>query len=77
MSIDTDRLSRFEQRIAELEMRALHHQREFGDLNQVVLEQAREIDRLKQELMTLNERMKYWNRETSAPVSEEPPPPHY
>jgi len=70
-------LQRMEKRLAELELLALHYQREHADLNQVVLEQAREIDALRRELGVLNERLKYWNRESSGQASEEPPPPHY
>ena len=72
-----EQFHRIEKRLAELELLALHYQREHADLNQVVLEQAREIDGLRRELAVLNERLKYWNRESSGPESEEPPPPHY
>ena len=71
-------IARLEQRVAELEMRILHLQRDWSALNEVVVEQARRIDELRLELQTFKERQNYWQEQAGGlDAAEEPPPPHY
>jgi SlyX protein len=65
------------QRLDALEMRIAHQDREIEELNAVVSGQWREIERLKRELMRLDDR--FAEMEVSAREGQraEPPPPHY
>ena len=61
-----------EERLVAIEMALANQEKITEDLNQVIIEQGRMIDRLvKQNLMTLAE------QDTVKPLSEETPPPHY
>ena len=63
-----------EERLVAIEMALANQEKITEDLNQVIIEQGRMIDRLvkqKQYLMTLAE------QDTVKPLSEETPPPHY
>ncbi|TCO79740.1 SlyX protein [Plasticicumulans lactativorans] len=66
-----------EDRIIELEIRLAHHEVLLGDLNDVVVRQARELDRLARELALLREQVKAQAELNLAARGEEPPPPHY
>ncbi|MFO0666137.1 MAG: SlyX family protein [Polyangiaceae bacterium] len=57
-------------RVVELELRYMLLERTVSDLNEVVIEQGKVIDRLKAELKALLER-----RPEAEPIGE--PPPHY
>lgn len=63
-----------EERLVAIEMALANQEKITEDLNQVIIEQGRMIDRLakqNQYLMTLAE------QDTVKPLSEETPPPHY
>ena len=69
-----------EQRIANLEIAAAHHQRDYDNLNSVVTEQAAIIDRLERWCKRLSERV----TSLEAALSDAKPrrleddrPPHY
>ena len=64
-------------RVDALEIRAAHHERSLDELNEVVLAQWREIDRLTRLVLRLEDRLA--EAEARAPRSNavEPPPPHY
>lgn len=66
-----------EDRIIELEIRLAHHEVLLGDLNEVIVRQARELDRLARELALLREQVKAQAELNLAARGEEPPPPHY
>lgn len=66
-----------EDRIIELEIRLAHHEVLLGDLNDVIVRQARELDRLTRELALLREQVKAQAELNLAARGEEPPPPHY
>lgn len=66
-----------EDRIIELEIRLAHHEVLLGELNDVVVRQARELDRLARELALLREQVKAQAELNLAARGEEPPPPHY
>jgi SlyX protein len=61
-----------DRRIQELEIRYMHQQRMLEELNQVVIEQGRAIDRLVGELSEL----RAMQPDDDAPPTDEPPP-HY
>ena len=66
--------SELEERLVAIEMALANQEKITEDLNQVIIEQGRMIDRLvkqNQYLMTLAE------QDTVKPLSEETPPPHY
>lgn len=63
-----------EERLVAIEMALANQEKITEDLNQVIIEQGRMIDRLvkqNQYWMTLAE------QDTVKPLSEETPPPHY
>jgi len=63
-----------DERLINIELALTEQQRMLDDLNDVIINQAKEIELLKKEnalLKTLIE------RETVKPLSEETPPPHY
>lgn len=62
-------------RIDTLEANAAHQERIVDELNEVVLTQRREIDRLTRSLETLMSRIA--SLEEQAPLPENAPPPHY
>jgi SlyX protein len=61
-----------EQRIVDLELRFMRAERTIDDLNDVILAQGREIDRLAAEVRTLRE---HASAAEDAPKNERPP--HY
>lgn len=63
-----------EDRLMAIEMALANQEKVIDDLNQVVIEQGKIIDKLtKQNKYLLN----LIERETVKPLSEEVPPPHY
>ena len=64
-----------EERLIELESRTLEQEHLLQKLNEVIIEQQAQIDRLKQKL----EELRHEVREGAAGVEDvdEPPPPHY
>jgi SlyX protein len=62
-----------EERLIELEIRYTHQQRMLDELNDVIIAQGRQIDRLQDELKVLRARVDAGPDEPA----EEGPPPHY
>ena len=65
--VDTDRLTEIERHLADLEA-------QLDDLNTVVIQQGKKIDRLEKDYRTLRDSM---DASLVKPLSEETPPPHY
>ncbi|MCC8381341.1 SlyX family protein [Xenorhabdus sp. PB30.3] len=70
-------LSSFEQRFEQLETKLAYQEMTIEELNQEVRKQQVEIDRLKEQLKLMTERLKTHQSSIIAPMSEETPPPHY
>ncbi|MCC8365651.1 MULTISPECIES: SlyX family protein [Xenorhabdus] len=70
-------LSSFEQRFEQLETKLAYQEMTIEELNQEVRKQQVEIDRLKEQLKLMAERLKTHQSSIIAPMSEETPPPHY
>ncbi len=62
-----DRLTEIERHMADLE-------KQMDDLNSVVIQQGKQIDRLEKDYRTLRDSM---DASLVKPLSEETPPPHY
>jgi len=62
-----DRLTEIERHMADLE-------KQVDDLNSVVIQQGKQIDKLEKEYRTLRDSM---DASLVKPLSEETPPPHY
>ncbi len=62
-----DRLTDIERHLADIE-------RQLEDLNSVVIQQGKQIDKLEKEYRTLRDSM---DASLVKPLSEETPPPHY
>ena len=63
-----------EQRLINIETALACQEKMLDEINQVVIEQAKMIDRLKLENQYL---LDNFQREVVKPLSEETPPPHY
>ena len=63
-----------EERLIEIERAIAIQEKTIDELNQVVIEQGRQIDRLIKQNLYLAELLK---NETVKPQSEATPPPHY
>ena len=63
-----------EERLIEIESAIAIQEKTIDELNQVVIEHGRQIDRLIKQNLYLAELLK---NETVKPQSEETPPPHY
>ncbi len=63
-----------EQRLISIETALACQEKMLDEINQVVIEQAKMIDRLKLENQYLLDNLQ---REVVKPLSEETPPPHY
>lgn len=66
-----------DERLVDLEARLAFQERTLQELNDVVVRQQRDIDRLTKELETLRTQMRSVMPSLVAPQSEETPPPHY
>jgi len=67
-------MENIEDRLIAIEMALANQEKMTDDLNQVVIEQGKMIDRLAQQNKYL---LNLLERETVKPLSEETPPPHY
>ena len=63
-----------ENRLEKIELALTVQQQMLDDLNDVIIQQSKEIDALKKENKMLKTLME---REMVRPLSEETPPPHY
>ncbi|CDL87523.1 SlyX family protein [Xenorhabdus cabanillasii] len=70
-------LSSLEQRFEQLETKLAYQEVTIEALNQEVRKQQVEIDKLKEQLKLMAERLKTHQSSIVAPLSEETPPPHY
>ncbi|MDC9582256.1 SlyX family protein [Xenorhabdus sp. PR6a] len=70
-------LSKFEQRFEQLETKLAYQEATIEALNQEVIKQQIETDKLKEQLKLITERLKTHQTSIIAPLSEETPPPHY
>ncbi|MBZ9936409.1 SlyX family protein [Mesorhizobium sp. BR1-1-16] len=64
-------------RVDALEIRAAHHERNLDELNEVILAQWKEIDRMTRLVRRLEERLSEAEARSGRPNAPEPPPPHY
>jgi SlyX protein len=60
--------------MVDLELRFMQQERLTEDLNQVVIEQQRAIDRLTLEITAIRQQIR---NDPDATLKDEPPPPHY
>ena len=67
-------ISNLETRFMTIEMALSNQERVIEDLNQMVISQGRDIDRLKKQNSYL---MELAGEDRVKPLSEETPPPHY
>ncbi len=67
-------MDNLEERLIEIEMALANQERIVEDLNSVVIEQGKMIDRLLKQNQYL---MSVVDQDTVKPLSEETPPPHY
>ncbi len=65
------------ERLTELEVRVAFQEKTIQDLNEVVTDQQRRIDRLTQELEAVKSRLAGLAPALVIPQEEEKPPPHY
>jgi SlyX protein len=65
------------ERLTELEMRVAFQEKTIQDLNEVVTDQQRQIDRLTRELEAIKSRLAALAPSMVIPQDEEKPPPHY
>lgn len=63
-------------RLTRLEMRLTEHDATIDDLNRIVTEQWRLIDRLTRQMSAMQEQVETL-AERAGPRAPEPPPPHY
>ncbi len=64
-------------RVVELESRVAFQDQTMQELNETIIHQQREIDRLTRELETLRERLRGLAPSPVVSPDEETPPPHY
>lgn len=65
--------SAYDPRLVELESRLMHQEKLLEQLDGVVIEQQKNIERLTRELLRLKDHL----LQPPAETGEEPPPPHY
>ncbi|HSW52332.1 MAG TPA: SlyX family protein [Sulfuricaulis sp.] len=65
------------ERLTELEVRVAFQEKTIQDLNEVVTDQQRQLDRLAQELEAVKSRLAALAPALVIPQEEEKPPPHY
>jgi len=65
------------ERLVDLEARLAFQERALQELNEVVVRQQRDIDRLTREIEALRTQLRSVMPALVAPQSEETPPPHY
>ena len=66
-----------ENRLSEIEMRMMHQDETIDTLNEVLIGQQRQIDRLQKEVELLTKRLQSFSEHNIADAKDETPPPHY
>lgn len=66
-----------EERLAELEIRVSFQDKALQELNEVVVRQQAQLDRVVRELLALKSRVHAATASNVATEAEETPPPHY
>lgn len=64
-------------RIAELEIRLVHHEQTIDELSSVVAEQANLLELLREQLRRLSGQMGELAEVVNDKAPDDPPPPHY
>jgi len=64
-------------RLADMESRLAHFERLSEDLSDIVARQAKDIDRLKQQVSGLSSRVLDMQQDWRPGAADEKPPPHY
>jgi len=67
----------FEQRVAELEIRISFQDQTIQELNDVVVRQQRELEKMTRDLAQLKAQMGTLTPPMAGSQAPEPPPPHY
>jgi len=76
-SIDSDILTRLEERLMDLEIRTTHQEATLETLNDVLVQQQQLISKLDNELKQARKRLSELGTSPDAQTQIEPPPPHY
>jgi len=66
-----------EERIDELELRYMHHERTIQDLSEIVSRQQNSIDLLRREITLIKEQSLLMDPSAVRDADQEKPPPHY
>jgi len=66
-----------ETRLIELETKVSYQDHMIGELNEVVIRQQGQIDRLEKSMLRVHEQLKQSTEPALARADEEAPPPHY
>ncbi len=64
-------------RLDALEIRIAHQDEAIDDLNKMITDQWKEIDRLMREIMKLEDRLASAENSMGSDPGDEPPPPHW
>jgi uncharacterized coiled-coil protein SlyX len=66
-----------EERLTELELRSMHHERTLQELFDTVFAQQKTIDRLEREMKQMREQVEQTLPSLGEQAEDEAPPPHY
>jgi uncharacterized coiled-coil protein SlyX len=66
-----------EERLTELELRSMHHERTLQELFDTVFAQQKTIDRLEREMKQMREQVEQTLPSLGEQPEDEAPPPHY
>ncbi len=72
-----DAVEKNTQRLNDLESSLMHFQSDFDSLNEIVLDNARRLDKLTAMLQRLNDRLDSANEDVPPRNPEDEKPPHY
>ena len=66
-----------EDRVIELENKLIFQEQAVNELNDVITDQQKQLDMLREEIKILNIRVASASQTTTVSDEKEPPPPHY